>query len=563
MPLFLDTGFSARSAHTESPRESCLVIVPNSDQDNTHGALLALAGGVAERPDAEAAAREAVKTLGESYYATPEGWHLEQALTECFGTANQTVRTGGERGRASALSALVLRHRHWALGHVGDTRVWCFREHELKLLTRDHVEPRIGRQARVSQACGLDETLNLDLASGEIAGGDIYVLTGDGVHSYLDSATIMSCLIVDVPASQIADCLTRRAAAAGGKRNVNACVVRVETMPFETESLSDLADTLSALPVVTPPEIGEVIDGFHIEALLHKSRPYRLYRARDEESGGIVVLKFPNPKFGQDETYADSFLREEWIGKRIHSPHLARSLPLRQGRRRALYSVMAFHEGENLAERIKRKRGLSVKESLYLTRQLLAALADLHRQGVVHRDIRPKNILLDKQHKHLVLLGLGTSRVERLGADHAGPETAVATTSYLAPELFAGEPATPSTDIYAAGVTLYRMLTGKYPYGRITPQDSAPRGEFIPPSRYQDDLSPWLEDVLQRACATDPQARFHSAEEFAEALREAELPRQPRTRPAHHRRFTLPHWELILIGVLVLGLLLYLGLIFR
>jgi len=561
MLLFVDTGSAGRGPSGERGTTPCVAVVPNSPRD-PHGILLALAAGISERPDADGAARDAIQIVSDSYYATPEAWSAANALNECFSAANAFVRTNGERNRATALSALVLRHRRWSLAHVGDTRVWRYRDQQLRQLSQDHVEPRVDRRAEVNQACGLEETLEAATSSGELATGDIYVITGNGVHEVLDSAMIMSCLVADIPASQMADCLTTRAAAAGGRRNVTACVVRVESLPRETEQ--DMAENLAALPVINPPQLGAILDAFHIEALLHKSRTYRLYRATDTETGGSVVIKFPNPRYARDPRFADSFLREEWIGKRVASPHLVTSLPLRSGRRTALYAVMAYHPGENVAERIKRKRGLSVKETAFLGRQLLAALIDLHRQGVVHRDVRPKNLLYDKKNRHLLLIGLGSSHIDQLGDQTGEPRAASGAMTYVAPEVLAGAHATPRSDIYAAGVTLYRMLTGRYPYGRTRSIDTIHSGNFVPPTRYRSDIPVWLEEALLRACATDPRDRFKTAEEFAAALGPSAInsPESPAGNPTSPRQAT-PQWEMFLIGALLLGLVVYLVLTFR
>jgi protein phosphatase len=566
MPLFLDTGFSVRTANQDGGADSCLAIVPNEDIAHPHGALFAVADGIAERPEPESAARDALKALGDSYYAAPESWPPGRALRESLAAANHSLLTQGERGRAAVLSALALRHRRWWMGHAGDTRVWLLRDHRLKLLTRDHVTPRMGGRPLPNRACGLDADLDADHATGELAEGDIFVLTAGGVHDVLDGAHIMSCLLVDSSTKQMADCLTGRAVSAGGRGNVTACVVRVEKLPGETAS--DIAENLAHLPVITPPEPGAVLDRFRIEALIHKSRLHRLYRALDEDSGSRVVLKFPNPRLARAAGFADAFLREEWIGKRIDNPNLVKTLPMRPGRRSALYSTMSHVGGDNLHERIRRKRRLSVSESLAYGAQLLEALESLHRHGVVHGDVRAKNIVVDKKKGQLYLLGLGTSQVDTLGEMTQGPTVPKSSVSHVAPELFGGEPMTARSDVYSAGVTLYHMLTGHYPYGRLSNRDSAPSGGMIPAARYHPDLPPWLEDVLARACDLDPAARFASAGEFAEALAGhgatgivstyrahagADLTRHASSGPSSR-----PRWEWLAVGLLIAGLLVYL-----
>ena len=148
MLLFVDTGSANRNPGGERGPAPCATVVPKSPKD-PHGILLALAAGVPEFPDPDGAAHDAVHMVLDSYYATPEGWSAANALTECFSAANAFVRTNGAPNRAAALSALVLRQRRWSLGHVGDTRVWRLRDHQLKLLSQDHVEPRVGRRGRV------------------------------------------------------------------------------------------------------------------------------------------------------------------------------------------------------------------------------------------------------------------------------------------------------------------------------------------------------------------------------------------------------------------------------
>lgn len=571
MPLFLDTGFSVRPAGQDGGAQSCLAVVPSEDIAHPHGALFAVADGIVERPEPESAARDTLKALADSYYAAPESWPPDRALTESLAAANHSLLSRGERGRAAVLSALALRHRRWWIGHAGDTRVWLLRDHRLKLLTRDHVTPRMGGRAMANRACGLKPELDADHATGELADNDIFVLTTGGVHDTLDGAIIMSCLLIDSSATQMADCLTRRALSGGGRGNVTACVVRVEKLPGETAS--DIAENLAHLPVIAPPEPGALLDRFRIEALIHKSRASRLYRALDEDSGSQVVLKFPNPRLAREAGFADAFLREEWIGKRIDNPNLVKTLPMRAGRRSALYSMMSHVGGENLHERIKRKRRLPVNESLAYGAQLLEALESLHRHGVVHGNVRAKNILVEKKKRQLYLLGLGSSQVETLGEMTQSPGPPKSSMSHVAPELFAGEPQTARSDVYSAGVTLYHMLTGHYPYGRLSNRDSAPSGGMIEAARYNPEVPPWLEDVLTRACDLDPAARFAGAGEFAEALAGHGATGVVATYRAHAgadvARHTStgspsrPRWEWLAMGALIAGLLFYLLLTHR
>lgn len=557
MPLYLDIGFASAGAHTDDRPQTFLAQAPSGDDPvDHHGALLALADGVTERPDPDGAAADAIAALAAGYSKTPESWPLERALRESFELAHRKVLAGEERGRAAALSALVLRERRWLSAHVGDTRVWRLRDGELKVLTQDHITPRVGRRYAVSQACGLQEGFAPDVASGELATGDVYLLTSSAVHAALTGTQILSCLMSDTSAQQMADCLTRQAYAAGARGNVSAGAVRVEALPQDENRDPD--EALAQLPVIDPPPVGALVDGFRIEKLIHQSRLYYLYRAVDLDNGATVALKFPNPRLARSERFIDSFLHEEWIARRVNNPHLVEPLVLKPGRRRALYCVMAYQRAENLSRRITRKGGLRSAEACLIMRQLLEALEQLHAEGVIHHDIRPKNLLYDKRKKQLLLLGLGSSYIHALGDSAASMPAAQGSASYRAPELFAGAPPSVQTDVYAAGVTLYRMLTDHYPYGHIKSADQAPTGDMVPPTRYKPDIEPWLEDVLARACALNPALRFKSAREFARALTAAQPAPESRPAPASPQpsasRSSLRMWEWLFVALLALGL---------
>jgi protein phosphatase len=560
MPLYLDTGFASAGGRTDDRPDSFLIQAPGGDEPiGHHGALLALADGLTERPDPEGAAADAIAALAASYSKTPESWPLERALRESFDLAHRKVLAGEERGRAAALSALVLRDRRWVSAHVGDTRVWRLRDGELKVLTQDHITPRVGRRYAVSQACGLDGGFGLDVDNGDLAAGDVYLLTSNAVHAALTGTQILSCLMADTSAQQMADCLTRQARAAGARGNVAAGAVRVEAVPEDENRSPD--EALAQLPVIDPPQVGALIDGFRIEKLVHQSRLFYLYRAVDLDNEATVALKFPNPKLARSESFIDSFLHEEWIAKRVNNPHLVEPLVLKPGRRRALYCAMAYHRAENLSRRITRKGGLRTGEACLIMTQLLEALEQLHAEGVIHHDIRPKNLLYDKRKKQLLLMGLGSSYIHALGDKAVSMPAVQGSASYRAPELFAGAPPSVQTDVFAAGVTLYRMLTDHYPYGHIKGADDAPTGDMVPPTRYQPEIPTWLEDVLARACALNPAVRYQGAREFARAMTTTRTVHDSKPAPAPstptRTRASFRMWEWLAVGLLALGLAAY------
>lgn len=552
MRLFIDIGHCDRSAKPGALQGRTIAIVTDTVAGSDHGALLACAESIAERPDAEQASRTAATALGDAYYLAVETETPQRALKEAFDAANLAVRTGGERGRASALAVLILHGRESVVGHVGNVRVWRYRDQQLKQLTRDHLAPRALGRVEVTRACGLAETVAAECMEEPLKEGDIFVLTSPGVHEALQGSAILGILQSDHTAQQMADALAQHAMNARAPGYVGTCVARVEKLPPPTAISIDRA----SLPLAALPAPNAKLDGFVIEKLLLKSRRFRLYRAKDRESGETVALRFPDPRLADS---ARVFLREERIARRIESPFILRPVALRPGRRTALYSAIEYRRAENLAKRVHRKRSLPAREALHLGEQLLAALETLHGHGVIHRDVRPHNMFYDKFTRQLWILGLGVERGDTAAGNGGVPSTAL---SYAAPELLRGAVACERSDIYAAGVTIYHMLTGDYPYGKIRARADWKEARAYRPLRHHDKtLSEALDEILERACAVDPQQRYATTAEFSAELNAEHARSKPADAPAHgppDAGETPARWPWWAAAALAAGLLTYL-----
>jgi protein phosphatase len=186
--------------------------------------------------------------------------------------------------------------------------------------------------------------------------------------------------------------------------------------------------------------------------------------------------------------------------------------------------------------------------------EIMRGLGALHRLNIVHRDIKPANIHLGDDQR-LRILDLGVALSAGLGSI-AGMQNP-GTPSFMAPELFEGEPASTSSDIYAAGVTLYHLLTRRYPYGEIEPFQHPRFGDPHVPTRYRPDIPRWLENIVLKAVARDPRARFETAEEMLLALEHGELkPILAPQRTPLIARARLVKWQWIAMFSLILNFLL-------
>ncbi len=246
----------------------------------------------------------------------------------------------------------------------------------------------------------------------------------------------------------------------------NATALVVDLIALPDADQSDLESAVNALPIIPAPRSGAVIDGYVLGRMLSDGRYSRVFRASQQSDQRAVIIKFPKPATGAEPVLRLAFLREFWIAARLRSPWIAEVIETPLQSRTALYTVMPFYEGETLEQRLLRRPRVTRTEGVAIATKLAKAVATLHRAGVIHRDIKPDNVILQPD-GGLKLLDLGVARLPNI--EDFPATTVPGTPSYMAPELIDGQPGNEKSDIFALGVTLFRMFTGAYPYGEIEP----------------------------------------------------------------------------------------------
>ena len=213
--------------------------------------------------------------------------------------------------------------------------------------------------------------------------------------------------------------------------NCTALVLDVVELP--TAESADIGAAIMQLPLIPVPIDGETVDGFVLKVLVSDGRYSRLFGAVDEVEGGEVVLKFPKPQVATVATYHAAFVREAWVGARVHSPWVGRVIELPPGRQTCLYTVMPLYQGELLETRLARRPSMGLEEGRNIAIKLARGIAALHRAGIIHRDIKPDNVILESDGS-LKLIDLGVVRVP--GLEDFPPEDIPGTAAYMAPEMF-------------------------------------------------------------------------------------------------------------------------------
>ena len=497
----------------------CGAVTPDGAELDTKGILAVVADGVGGHANGREASEYTVRGLLSDYYATPDTWAVNKALDTVLNALNrwlvsQASRTREAAGMATTLSAIVVRGRRFYTAHVGDSRIYRLRDGRFEQLTTDHLWEHLELKNVLSRAIGLDPHLSVDYADGDLEPGDVFALMSDGVWNQLGDKRIADILRSQDEPQAAAARLAGEAEDGGSQDNCTALVVRVDALPPDR-----LRDTIARLGQLTlPPRLkpGQELDGLTVDALLHESIATLLYRVHDAQ-GHPRVLKTLRPERNDPEASA-ALAHEEWLARRVNDAYFPQVIL--HPARAHLYYLMSWHEGATLKARLESGHRFGLGEIVSLGERLLKGLAGLHRLSIIHRDIKPDNLHLDNDGR-LRILDLGVAASDSRGDGQQFHEiNNPGTPSYMAPELYGPTPtaANEQTDLYAVGVTLYELLTRKYPYGEIEPFQNPKFGDPVPPTRFRPDIPAWMEAVLLKAVARDPRARFETAEEFLLAL---------------------------------------------
>ena len=360
-------GFASETGPRERNEDFAGVVFGSELPQPRRDVVAAIADGIGGAKGGRIAAETAVRGFLDGFCDLPETMEVRRASARVLNSLNRWIYSEGHRNAESAgmgctFTALVLRGRIAHVLHVGDTRAYRLRGERLACLTTDHVreERGAGRSNILSRALGVETEVRLDYAAHPVALHDRYLLCSDGVHGYLTPETIAEILRERSGSEDSARALVKAALDAGSTDNCTALVLDVVDLP--TAGSADIGAEIMELPLIPVPIDGETVDGFVLKVLMSDGRYTRLFGAIDEVEGGEVALKFPKPQVAADATYRAAFAREAWVGARVHSPYVGRTIVLPPGRQTCLYTVMPLYQGELLETRLARRPGIGLEE---------------------------------------------------------------------------------------------------------------------------------------------------------------------------------------------------------
>ncbi|MBY6091610.1 bifunctional protein-serine/threonine kinase/phosphatase [Maritimibacter alkaliphilus] len=498
-------------------------LIPSGSPLALKGITLAVADGISSSAVSGQAAETAVKALLDDYYATPDAWTTRTAGTRVIAATNawlhgqNTSVADVNAGHVCTLSALILKGREGHVLHVGDSRVARLSGASLEALTEDHRLVLSQAENYLGRAMGAAREVEVDYRRVSLGEGDVFVLTTDGVHEFITARDVTAALAapdLDTAARQLADVALER----GSDDNLTVQLLRVESLP---EAGAELSLDAARLPVPPLPKAGEVIDGFRILRPLHQTARSHVYLAEDGQ-GQRVALKIPASEMALDTDYLRRFVLEEWIARRLASAHVLRAAEA-PAQRSALYVVTEYVEGQTLRDWMADHPRRDLAQVRDIVTQIATGLRAFHRREMRHQDLRPENVMIDREGT-VKIIDFGSASVA--GVEEAAPDLLgdmPGTYQYTAPEYLSGQGATWRADQYALGVIAYEMLTGRLPYGaqvaRVRNARDQARLSYVPARDAENGLPDWMDVALKRAVHPDPARRYEALSEFVADLR--------------------------------------------
>jgi len=286
--------------------------------------------------------------------------------------------------------------------------------------------------------------------------------------------------------------------------------------------MHDICQKLTALPFPPHLLLGMILDGYRIDKELHTSSRSQVYLVTDIASGKRYCMKTPSVNFDDDPAYIERFIMESWIGYRINNPHVVKVVEMHK-QKSCLYYLTEFIDGISLDQWIRENPKPTVPEVLYLVEQIIKGLRALHRKETLHQDIKPGNIMIDKN-REIKIIDFGSCFIKGI-AEITTPlerQGMLGTASYSAPEAVLQGISTTQSDIFSLAVLVYEMLTGRVPFsGKLNACRSEKdyfKTKYIPCSEFNPLVPIWIDGAIKKSLRYDPDRRHGDVSEFLHEL---------------------------------------------
>ncbi len=545
------------------------IAIPNEPQITSKGVAVCLADGISSSDVSQIASQTAVNGFLADYYCTSDAWSVKKSA-QCVlfathawlyaQTRQSHYRYDRDRGYVCTCSALVIKSNTAYLFHVGDSRIYLLRDDRLEQLTEDHRLWVSQEENYLSRALGMNAHVEFDYREVALEAGDVLLLATDGVYEHISARFVIDTLKacqndLDTAARKIA----QAAYEFGSEDNLTLQIVRIDSLP--EVQVNEIAKQVGELPLPPMLQARMDFDGYKILREVHASSRSHLYLAQDPQTDTQVIIKTPSVDLSGDPAYLERLLLEEWIARRLNNAHLLKaSLPLRK--RHYLYSVTEFVPGQTLAQWMLDNPDPDLETVRNIVEQIARGLRALHRQEILHQDLRPNNIMID--HTGTVkIIDFGSARVAGLMETAPVDEQyrILGTQQYTAPEYFLGEGGSTRSDLFSLGVITYQMLTDRLPYGtqvsKARTRSAQRKLRYRSVIEEDSEIPLWVDEAIKKAVQPDPHRRYAELSEFIYDLRHPNATFLSKTRPPLLERNPVLFWKSV--SVLLLLMIMFLA----
>ena len=506
-------------------------LIPTEPLLSVKGISICLADGISSSNVSQVASESAVKSFLTDYYCTSESWSVKTSAYRVMAATNSWLhaetrhsqyRYDIDKGYVCTLSAMIIKSTTAHIFHVGDARIYRLSGNSLEQLTNDHRVVVSSEQSYLGRAMGMNPEIEIDYQTFQAEMGDLFILATDGVYEYIDERFIVKTVkdhLEDLDGA--AGKIVREALQRGSDDNLTIQIVRIDEVP-EREA-SEVFSNSSQLPL--PPLLNARMnfDGFQIVRELHASNRSHIYLGLDAETDALTVIKIPSIDLRGEPAYIKRFMMEEWVARRIDSPHVLKA-NLQTRKRNFLYVTTEFIDGQTLTQWMIDNPKPDLETVRGIIEQVAKGLRAFHRKEMLHQDLRPENIMIDKTGT-VKIIDFGSAKVA--GVVEAAPpvdhEDILGTVQYTAPEYFFGEGGTPRSDLFSLGVITYQMLTGKLPYGaqvaKLRRKAELRNLKYNSAFDNNREIPAWIDSVIEKSIHPEPNKRYDSLSEFMFDLR--------------------------------------------
>lgn len=502
------------------------IFIPTNHQLTTKGIAIAIADGISSSDVSQIASKTSVTSFLIDYFSTSELWSVKKSAYRVLSAANSWLYAQSAKGKfphdknrgfVCTFSAMIIRSNIAHLFHIGDTRVYRLREGLLEQLTQDHRMFVSQEKSYLSRALGIEKILSVDYDTYEVYQGDYYLFMTDGVYEYIKEDILINTITNEKQTlPERAKTVSDIALENGSNDNLTIQILKIENLP--QSDLKEIDKELLDKPLPPMLESNMLFDGYKVIREISASSRSHAYLALDTDHEKSVVLKIPSVDLQDDKASLERFLLEDWIAKRMSNPYLLKAHE-REKEKNYLYNVTEYIEGQTLAQWIIDNPKVDLQTARDIATQIAKGLQAMHRQELVHQDLRPENIMIDST-KTIKIIDYGSVKVTGISDINTliEQQNMLGTMLYSAPEYFLSEVGSSKSDIFSLAVIVYQMVSGKFPYATDVAKSTSKslQKKLKYRTLYSEDsnIPLWVDAAMKKALEPSPYKRYSELSEF-------------------------------------------------